>query len=148
MYGWRNNVSQFFYDEQIRRFLLQFARMFSNFEVEGAIDDTSGLPTIVRVPIRYGDASRQAQVILQDNSRTNMPCAPQMSFYVSNLKYRRADVQDPFFVDRKRVRQREWDEDSQTFEQTQGNAFSVERPMPVPYELDLTLDIWTTNTNQ
>lgn len=140
-------ANNFFYDQQIRRFLLQFARMFSNFEVEGGFDDTTGLPTIVRVPIRYGDASRQAQVILQENSRNNLPCAPMMSFYVNNLKYRRADVQDPFFIDRKRIRQREWDEDSQTFEQTQGNAFNVERPMPVPYELDLTLDIWTTSTN-
>ena len=27
-------ISQFFYDGQIRRFLLQFARIFSNFDVE------------------------------------------------------------------------------------------------------------------
>jgi len=27
-------AQQFFYDEQIRRFLLQFTRIFSNFEVE------------------------------------------------------------------------------------------------------------------
>jgi hypothetical protein len=51
-------MAQFFYDQQIRRFLLQFARIFSNFEVaygrnQAGIDDT-----LVRVPVRYGDSSR------------------------------------------------------------------------------------------
>ena len=27
-------MAQFFYDQQLRRFLLQFARVFSNFDVE------------------------------------------------------------------------------------------------------------------
>jgi len=139
--------SHYFYDEQIRRFLLQFARMFSNFEVEGGVDD-SGNVTLVRVPIRYGDSSRNAQVILQENSRNNLPCAPMMSFYINSLKYDRPRIQEPHFVDRRQVRQREWDETSQTYETTQGNAFLIERPMPVPYALGITLDIWTSNTNQ
>jgi len=137
----------FFYDEQIRRFLLQFARMFSNFEVEYGVDGVTKLPTYMRVPVRYGDASRQAQTIMQQNSQNNVPCAPQMSFYITDLKYDRKRVQEPHHVDRRNVRQREWNEDSQTYEETQGNAFTVERPMPTPYELSLNLDIWTTNTN-
>jgi len=139
-------MAQFHYDQQIRRFLLQFARMFSNFEVEGGLDD-AGYPTLIRVPVRYGDASRQAQVILQENSRNNVPCAPTMSFYIDSLKYDRPRVQEPNFIDRKQVKQREWDEDAQSFETTQGNAFSLERQMPVPYALGLKLDLWTTNTH-
>jgi len=139
-------MAQFFYDQQIRRFLLQFARMFSNFEVEGGLDD-AGYPTLVRVPIRYGDASRQAQVILQENSANNIPCAPTMSFYIDSLKYDRPRIQEPYFVDRKQVKQREWDEGSQTYETTQGNAFNLERQMPVPYILGMKLDVWTSSTN-
>ena len=139
-------MSSFFYDQQIRRFLYQFARMFSNFEVEGGID-ADGNFTLIRVPVRYGDASRQAQTILQENSANNIPCAPTMSFYIDSLKYDRPRIQEPNFIDRKQVKQREWDEGSQTYEQTQGNAFSVERPMPVPYALGLKLDIWTSSTN-
>jgi hypothetical protein len=139
-------MSQFYYDGQVRRFLLQFARIFSNFEVEFGLNNV-GEQTMIRVPVRYGDASRQAQTILQENSANNVPCAPQMSFYVNNLKYDRKRVQEPSFVDRKQVRQREWNEGSQSYEQTQGNAFNVERPMPVPYELGLSLDIWTSSTN-
>ena len=139
-------MANFYYDHQIRRFLLQFARMFSNFEVEGGLDD-NGLPIMVRVPVRYGDATRQAQTILQDNSANSIPCAPTMSFYIDSLKYDRPRMQEPYYIDRKEVRQREWDETAQDYEQTQGNAFSVERPMPVPYKLGLKLDAWTSSTN-
>ena len=140
-------MPQFHYDEQVRRFLLQFARMFSHYYVEGGIDD-AGNVTYVRVPIRYGDVSRQAAVILQENSRNNLPCAPQMSFYIRSLEYDRDRIQNPTHVDTRIIKQREWDESSQTFEETQGNAFVVKRPMPVPHKLTIDLDIWTTNVNQ
>ena len=56
-------LQQFFYDDQIRRFLLQFTRIFSNFQVEYGRSD-AGAATLTRVPIRYGDASRQASAII------------------------------------------------------------------------------------
>ena len=56
----------FFYDDQIRRFLIQFTRMFSNYQVVDGVDDT-GAATLVRVPVRYGDASRQASQIIAQN---------------------------------------------------------------------------------
>jgi len=146
MYGWRCNVAAFHYDQQIRRFLLQFARMFSNFEVESGLDNT-GNATLIRVPVRYGDATRQAETILQENSRNSIPCAPTMSFYIDSLKYDRPRMQEPYHIDKKQVKQREWDEGSQTYETTQGNAFSLERQMPVPYLLGLKLDVWTSSTN-
>jgi hypothetical protein len=46
------------------------------------------------------------------------------------------------------VRQRTYDEATDSYETTQGNAFTIERLMPVPYKLTLKLDIWTSNTNQ
>jgi hypothetical protein len=140
-------MQQFFYDEQIRRFLLQFTRIFSNFQVEYG-RDSSGAKTLQRVPVRYGDASRQAQNIIQENSANKMPSAPLMTFYITGLEYARDRVQEPYFVDKTAVRQRYWDEELQTYETTQGNAFTVERLMPVPYTLSVQLDIWTTNTNQ
>jgi hypothetical protein len=138
----------FFYDEQIRRFLLQFTRMISNFQIEYGKDDTTGQPTLLRVPVRYGDSSRQAQTILQNNSANSLPSAPLMTFYITNLEYARDRVQEPYHINKMQVRQRTWDPDSETYETTQGNAFTIERPMPVPYNLKVNLDIWTTNTNQ
>tara|TARA_B110000977_G_C11057581_1_gene484714 strand:- start:1200 stop:2342 length:1143 start_codon:yes stop_codon:yes gene_type:complete len=57
-------------------------------------------------------------------------------------------VQEPNFVDKMHIRQREFDPDTGTYLQTQGNAFTVERLMPVPYKLTLKADIWTSNTTQ
>jgi hypothetical protein len=140
-------MQQFFYDEQIRRFLLQFTRIFSNFQVEYG-KDAEGTAALLRVPIRYGDASRQAQTVLQNNSASALPSTPLMTFYITELEYARDRVQEPYFVDKQNVRQRYYDQDTETYETTQGNAFTVERLMPVPFNLSIRLDIWTSNTNQ
>ena len=140
-------AQQFFYDEQIRRFLLQFTRIFSGFEVEYGRND-EGVKGLYRVPVRYGDATRQAQTIIQQNSANSLPSTPMMSFYVSQLTYARDRVQEPYFVEKKSLRQRVWDDAAGTYDTTQANAFTIERLMPVPYNLEVTLDIWTSNTNQ
>ena len=141
------DLQQFFYDDQIRRFLLQFTRMFSNFQVEYGREE-DGSAALVRIPVRYGDASRHASTIIAENSKNKLPNVPMMTFHITDLKYARDRVQEPYFVDRKTFKQRTWDEESQSYEKTQGNAFSVERHMPVPYNLSLSLDIWTSNTQQ
>lgn len=140
-------AQQFFYDEQIRRYLLQFTRMISNFQVEYG-RDTEGNSALVRVPVRYGDASRQAQTILQQNSANSMPSTPLMTFHITGLDYDRPRMQEPYHVNKMQVRQRTYDQDTETYETTQGNAFTVERLMPVPYKLTINLDVWTSNTNQ
>jgi hypothetical protein len=139
---------QFFYDEQIRRFLLQFARIFSNFQVEYGRDEEGTNHTLIRVPVKYGDWSRQAQTVLNNNSASTMPSTPMMTFYITALDYDRPRMQEPNFVSNIQVRQRTYDADTDSYETTQGNAFTIERLMPVPYKLTINLDIWTSNTNQ
>ena len=141
-------MAQFYYDEQIRRFLLQFARIFSNFQVEYGRNESGKNDTLVRVPVRYGDASRQAQTIIQQNSANDMPSTPMMSFYITKLDYDRPRMQEPYFVSTIAVRQRAYDADTDSYETTQGNAFTIDRLMPVPYKLTINLDIWTSKTNQ
>lgn len=138
----------FFYDEQIRRFLLQFARIFSNFQVEYGRDEEGTNHTLVRVPVKYGDWSRQAQTVLNNNSASTMPSTPMMTFYITALDYDRPRIQEPNFISTIAVRQRTYDADTDSYETTQGNAFTIDRLMPVPYKLTLNLDIWTSNTNQ
>jgi hypothetical protein len=138
----------FFYDEQIRRFLLQFARIFSNFEVEYGRNEEGTAHTLIRVPVRYGDSTRQVSTVMQNNSPNFLPSTPLMTFYITALDYDRPRVQEPNFVGKMNVRQRYYDNATDTYETTQGNAFTIERLMPVPYSLTINLDIWTSNTNQ
>jgi hypothetical protein len=140
-------LAQYFYDNQIRRFLIQFAKIFSNWEVTRG-KDPNGNPIYMRVPIMYGDSSRQASTIIANNSASNLPSAPMITYYISGLEYDQKRTQDPTFVDRINVRQRAYNQDTQVYETTQGQAFTVERLMPVPYTLRVTVDFWTTNYNQ
>lgn len=139
-------MQSFFYDEQIRRFLLQFTRIFTGFQVEYGRDGEQA--ALIRVPIRYGDASRNAQTILQENSANSLPSTPLMTFYITGLDYDRPRMQEPYHVSKVNVRQRTYDPVTETYETSQGNAFTIERLMPVPYKLTINLDLWTSNTNQ
>ena len=139
---------QFFYDAQIERFIAQFIRMVSGFQVEFG-KDREGNKTLQRVPVYYGDSSRQVMNIISNNSAGSaLPTVPAMTVYINNVTYDRDRIQQPDFVGKMNIRQRYYNEDTQEYENRQGNAFSVERLMPVPYTLELKLDIWTSNTKQ
>jgi len=138
---------QFFYDAQIERFLAQFIRMVSGFQVEfGA--DRQGNKTLQRVPVYYGDGSRQVAAIINNMSENALPTVPAMTVYINGITYDRDRVQEPNFVGKMQIRQRAFNEDTMEYENRQGNAFTIERLMPVPYTIDLKLDIWTSNTKQ
>ena len=140
-------MADFFYDNQIRRFLIQFAKIFSNWQVTKG-KDPAGHDILVRVPVMYGDSSRQAATIMANNSASNMPSAPLITFYISGLEYDQKRTQEPTFIDKMNVRQRTFNQETQSYETTQGQAFTIERAMPVPYTLRLTIDFWTSNYNQ
>jgi hypothetical protein len=96
----------------------------------------------------YGDQSRQAATVIANNSASNLPSAPMITYYISGLEYNQKWTTDPTFVDKLNVSQRAYNPDTQTYETTQGQAFTVERLMPVPYILRITVDFWTTNYDQ
>jgi hypothetical protein len=132
----------FFYDRQLRRFVAQVIRLLSNFQVQYSDG------TLYRVPVTYGDSSRQAQAIISRNSENSMPSAPMISVYINGLTYDRSRVQDPTFVDKGSIRTRKYDPVTDSYLPQQGNAYSIERVMPVPYELAVKCDIWTANSDQ
>lgn len=140
-------ATQFFYDGQIRRFLQQFIRMMSNYQVEFG-QDRDGNRTLQRVPVYYGDPSRQAAMILRNNSENSLNAVPAMSVYISGLAYDQSRMQEPNFVSTLNIRQKSYDPVTGEYGTTQDSSYSVERMMPVPYKLTLKLDIWTSNTEQ
>lgn len=140
-------VQQFFYDNQIRRYLTQFIRLVSGFQVEFG-QGANGQRTLQQVPVIYGDQSRQAAQILKQNSENLLSSVPAIAVYISALDYDRDRMQDPSFVSKVNVRRREYDPATGDYLQGPGDAYTVERMMPVPYKLTLKMDIWTSNTEQ
>lgn len=140
-------MADFFYDSQIRKFLIQFGKIFSNWQVTKG-KDPAGNEILIRVPVRYGDASRQAAAVINNNSASTMPSAPLVSYYITGLEYDQKRTQEPFHVEKMNVRQRSLDQETGEYTTTQGQAFTIERMMPVPYTLRLQVDLWTTNYQQ
>lgn len=137
----------FFYDRQVRRFLQQFIRIISNFQVEMGLDET-GNQVLQQVPVFYGDASRQASQILRNNSENTIKSVPAMAVHISAFNYDRDRVQDPTHVGKLNIRTQAVDPVTGLPTGQQGDSFTVERLMPVPYRLTLKVDVWTSNTEQ
>jgi len=133
---------QHFYDGQIRRYLTQIIRLMSNFQYQ----DNKGQFT--NIPVMYGDMTRQVSSIIRDNSENKIPSAPRMSVYVTGLEMDRSRTSDQSYVSKVNVREREYDPATNTYGEEQGNAYTVERIMPIPYILSVNVDVWSTNTDQ
>ena len=132
----------YFYDGQVRRYLSQFIQIMSNF----AYKDAKG--QLVRVPVRYGDMTRQVSQILKKNSENTIPSAPFISCYIKDMQYDLSRLQDPTFVSKVHIRERAFDEDNNEYLNVQGNNYTIERIMPSPYKITFSADIWSTNTEQ
>jgi len=135
-------MSSYFYDGQVRRYLVQFMRVLSNFSYK----DAKG--QLVQVPVRYGDMNRQVAQILRKNSENSIPSAPLIACYIKDINFDRARMQDPTFVSKINVREREYNEATGQYLDIQGANYTVERIMPSPFEITFAADIWTTNTDQ
>jgi len=138
-------MPDFFYDEQLRRYVLQFMRIFADFKIELPADE-NGVRAQKRIPIVYGDMSRQVAQILNQNSANSTLAAPAMSAYINAMTIADDRRRDTTNVYPAQVVERAYDETTGTYSSDAGNRYSVKRYMPVPYNLTMNLDIWTTNT--
>ncbi len=131
---------QFFYDSQIRRYITQTIRVFSNFVVK--YSDGS----LHRVPVLYGDADRQVANIMRQNSENAVNSVPRISIYVTELKMDRDRMADATYVGKVHIRER--DEFADAYQTSQGRTYTVERLMPTPFSLKMKIDIWASSTDQ
>ncbi len=141
-------MAQFFYDKQIRRFISQFVRVFSDFYVEMGRDQEGNATTLYRVPVRYADTNRNVAAVIHNNSDATLNTVPIMVVYIDAIKYDRDRIQEPTFVEKRQVRERNVNPTTGEYTTTQKQAFTLERLMPVPYRLTLKMEVWTSNFDQ
>ena len=142
---------EFFYDGQIRRYITQTIRVFSNFVVK------YGDGTLVRIPVMYGDADRQVASIIRQNSENKVNSIPRIAVYVSSFSLDRDRLADSSYVGKIHVRERSTQLDSvpgsptygqMIYNEDQGRQYTVERLMPTPFKLTMKVDIWSSSTEQ
>jgi len=134
----------YWYDEQIKRYLIQLIRVFSNFKVK---ESTKKGIKYNQVPARYGDSSRMVASILRNNSENVINSAPFIAVTIGSIQPARDRTHEPFLVDTQQVAERDFNKETGTYSSVQGNLYTTQRYMPVPYNLTLNVDIWTTNTD-
>jgi hypothetical protein len=136
-----------FYDGQMRRYIIQFVRMMSNFQYQTG-KNKDGIQDLIKVPVRYGDINRQVANILRQGSENALVSVPQMAAYISNLALDRPRMMEPTHVDKIHVRERSYDPETKTYSGSQGNQHTIERIMAVPFTLTMNCDLFSNNTDQ
>ncbi|MDC1040184.1 tail sheath stabilizer and completion protein [bacterium] len=136
----------YFYDAQLRRYLLQFMRIFSEFKVsEGK---RNGVTYFNKTPVRYADMQRMVAHIIKQGSENMVNSTPFMAVSIQSLLIARDRTQDPMLVATEQIAEREYDTGTASYKSDQGNLYSTKKIMPVPYNLTLNVDCWTANTDQ
>lgn len=129
----------FYYDGQIKRYLVQFMSIFSAMQViTGKRDDNE--PQLIKVPIHYGNKDRVVAHILADNTQNKLLRLPIMSANLTAI-----DLAPE-------LRKGVGGERRQTY-MPRGEVFpddlkTVHQLMPIPYRARAEIAIMSSNTEQ
>ena len=123
-------------------------RILGGFSVKTG-KDRDGNESYIQVPVRYGDINRMAAHIMKNQSENMINTVPFISCYVTDLQINAERRSNPTHVDTQRVYEKKFDNvTGQYLDGEVGNTYTIERYMPVPYDLTVQVDIWTSNTDQ
>ena len=121
-------------------------RILNNFSVEtGKAKD--GQIALRPVPVVYGDPTRQVANLIRNNSENALNYAPKIACYIRELNYDRERMQNPYHIEKQHLRERDVLEDG-TYSNRLGAGYTVEKVMPSPFRLEVTADIYSSNTDQ
>ena len=137
----------YFYDKQLRRYIQQFIRIFAGFQV-AMHSDTAGNVVYQTAPVRYGDVSRMAAHIVRENSENMIQTTPFISCHVTGLETAPDRRTLGSYEETIPVYEKKFNEETGAYEDEQGRAYSIKRYQPVPYNLTMQVDVWTSNTEQ
>jgi T4-like virus Myoviridae tail sheath stabiliser len=129
----------YYYDQQLKRYVLQFMAIFQGLQVQiGKWNEKD--ERLISVPIHYATPDRVTAAILTDNTQNKPLRLPVMSAYMKNLQLA-TDLMHGTGVERRN-----------SYVPVGGlvpdDIKVVRQRMPVPYKLDLELGIYASNTDQ
>ena len=135
-----------FYEGQVRKFVTQFIRVLSNFSIEQG-KGKNGEVNLRQVPVVYGDMTRQVANIIKNGSENFLQSAPRIAAYISGLEYDRERMQNPYHIEKQHLKERHYDETTKQYTNKLGAGYTVQKIMPSPFRLNVTADIFSTNTD-
>lgn len=136
----------YFYDQQIRRFLLQVVRAFSGFQY--MTGPRGNIPAQLKlVPCTMAKRNRQVAFIQRNGSENVINTCPMITIDLAGFTFDEQRLQNPGHVGHVQVFERAKDAQG-NYTGEIGNAITVERLMPRPFTLQVQVDIWTSNLDQ
>jgi hypothetical protein len=134
-----SDFESFYYDEQLKRYAVQFMAIFANMRVQVGASATQPA-RLIKVPIVYGSRDRVVASIKGEHTQNKPLRVPTMSAYIRSLEMA------PEL--RKGVAQKR-----RNVVQPLGGVFpddvrTVEQYMPVPYKARFELSVYASNTDQ
>jgi len=132
-------LDDYYYDEQFRSYIVQFAAVFAGIKVMiGKNADTE--PKLITVPIKNASSDRVVGSIIGEQTQNKPLRIPMMSFQLSGIDQAPERRKGIGFVKRN------------TYVPTGGifpdDMKVVEQRQPVPYKMQFELAIWTSNQDQ
>jgi hypothetical protein len=142
-----DDLMDYFYDNQIRRYLLQFITIFENLQWKSG-KTRNGDPIYRTVPIKLAMTNRQVAAIQRNNSENVINTVPQMSCWIQDFAIARNRTQLPNGESDVQIYERDIDEQTNKYTDRPGRSYSVQRMMAVPYDITMQLDVWSSNEDQ
>ena len=132
-------IDHFYYNKQIRRYLLQFGAVFQGLQVQFG-KDANGEAKHADVPIHYGSMDKIVAALYNGDTNNKMLQLPMMSFYMTGLELAPERRKGVGLTHRR------------TF-MKEGGVFPddvevAHRYMPIPYNMNVDLHLFTSNTEQ
>jgi hypothetical protein len=134
-------IRNYFYNQQLKKFIIGFSNVFAGMQVFGGYDN-SGPPNkiMMEVPIRYGSTDRVTAAMAAGNTQNKLHTIPMMSCYMTNL-----DLAPDRLHGVNQIDHRTYLEQGGIFP---NDVKSITRVMPIPYNMQLELAIYASNTDQ
>lgn len=131
-------IKHYFFNNQLKKYIVGFANVFAGLQV--ATGDSDCGVEMIDVPIRYGSTDRIVASLSGDHTQNKQHTLPIMSCYMTNLDLNPDRLKGVNQVDRRTYLE-------------QGGVFptdvkSINRLMPIPYDMQMELSIYTSNSDQ
>lgn len=132
-------ISTYYYDNQIRQYLLQFVSIFYGLKVRTGVGECN-VAEFISVPAVIGNKDRVVAAIMAGNTQNRVFSIPAMAVYLSGLDLAPGRRRTPGILD-------------QRVHLKAGGVFPddltvIKRAMPVPYDATIELTVYASNTDQ
>lgn len=139
----------YFYDAQLKRILVQLMSVFCGYQtMTGTQRD--GSPRFRDVPVVFGDMSRAAAYAVgpQGDQSNQASYIPMIALYMTRLRQDGSRRLAPQHVEKFNYFERAKDPDGNLLTGEPGKKKTVERFMPVPYDMGISVSVWASNNDE